>query len=468
LTSKSSADAILQEVLGLNKTSCEAFKLLSIDNSIFFQEAITREVVYLTGICYLIEHSDDASNNFIVNCEMINKWIKSVLNTNNIKVDAGYIKEIKLEGDFCYFTKAPYGDFPKIKMYKFRSKKNCAEFSYTNKPSKLGIKEIFHNHIYTDYGRCLGATKLWLENMSLAYKLDKHHRVLAKNNAVQGLEVIDNALKDKGVGYKIELYRKDLFGYINLSHLRDCYSLNVDLPVALANIAQNMLIDNLNQLYIQVLTTSHALGLSIILKGNYFKFIFYDPDDPLLYKRIYIYTGDANVFHYRIGQIIDNDFKYLTELISSSVLLKLYVPLTTSSYKENKIPIMHPIIDNFNEITVKEFLILGISNHDYNFIAKLLNNHKINLNFYFSNHVYTPLIWAINYDEIDIVRLLLTHGADVNFISKDGRTPLYVALYLFHLKIINLLLEHKAIIDDKIKLDHEQSNRLKFAGFGKL
>lgn len=41
---------------------------------------------------------------------------------------------------------------------------------------------------------------------------------------------------------------------------------------------------------------------------------------------------------------------------------------------------------------------------------------------------YTPLHIAVDYDNIELVKLLVSHGADLNIAAKDGRTPYCIAL----------------------------------------
>ena len=57
----------------------------------------------------------------------------------------------------------------------------------------------------------------------------------------------------------------------------------------------------------------------------------------------------------------------------------------------------------------------------------------------------TPLHWAVERDDLDIVKLLLTHGADADVANRqtDNHTPLTLALALAcqHTDIAKLLLE---------------------------
>jgi len=62
---------------------------------------------------------------------------------------------------------------------------------------------------------------------------------------------------------------------------------------------------------------------------------------------------------------------------------------------------------------------------------------------------YTPLHWAASAGQSDVVLLLLTKGADVNNRSKEGWTPLLLAVKNKHFKATRLLVEHGALIESK-------------------
>ncbi|PMD55239.1 ankyrin, partial [Hyaloscypha bicolor E] len=53
----------------------------------------------------------------------------------------------------------------------------------------------------------------------------------------------------------------------------------------------------------------------------------------------------------------------------------------------------------------------------------------------------TPLYRASMNGHVDIVKLLLEKGADVNAADRDGQTPLYRAFANRHVDIVKLLLE---------------------------
>ncbi|XP_071132782.1 2-5A-dependent ribonuclease-like [Mytilus edulis] len=60
----------------------------------------------------------------------------------------------------------------------------------------------------------------------------------------------------------------------------------------------------------------------------------------------------------------------------------------------------------------------------------------------------TPLYVAVCNNEIEIVNILFRHGADPNIPDKDGKTPLFMALYDdVDIKIFELLIDHGADVN---------------------
>ncbi|MBT9313602.1 ankyrin repeat domain-containing protein [Leptothoe kymatousa] len=58
----------------------------------------------------------------------------------------------------------------------------------------------------------------------------------------------------------------------------------------------------------------------------------------------------------------------------------------------------------------------------------------------------TALTYAARDGYLDIARLLVAHGADVNWIDGEGVTPLILASFKDHQEIVQLLLDHGADI----------------------
>ena len=60
-----------------------------------------------------------------------------------------------------------------------------------------------------------------------------------------------------------------------------------------------------------------------------------------------------------------------------------------------------------------------------------------------------PLIWACDYHDPDLIRLMLEKGADANRAAPTGRTPLMDAASKGDVEIVQLLLSHGADVATK-------------------
>ena len=58
-------------------------------------------------------------------------------------------------------------------------------------------------------------------------------------------------------------------------------------------------------------------------------------------------------------------------------------------------------------------------------------------------HGLTPLHYAAAYDRIDIARLLCDHGADVEARGNNGRRPLHLAAVYGHISVMKELIEER-------------------------
>ncbi len=54
----------------------------------------------------------------------------------------------------------------------------------------------------------------------------------------------------------------------------------------------------------------------------------------------------------------------------------------------------------------------------------------------------TPLLYAIQYNNLDMVRVLVERGADVNYVNSIGSTPLMYAISEENFEIVKYLLDH--------------------------
>lgn len=60
---------------------------------------------------------------------------------------------------------------------------------------------------------------------------------------------------------------------------------------------------------------------------------------------------------------------------------------------------------------------------------------------------YIPLHFAVIYNKLEIIKLLITNGADINAKDNQKHTPLFLAVTRCHLPIVEVLSEHDADIN---------------------
>jgi hypothetical protein len=84
-------------------------------------------------------------------------------------------------------------------------------------------------------------------------------------------------------------------------------------------------------------------------------------------------------------------------------------------------------------------------------VKRLLSIRNINVNVKDDVSGHTPLHYATNNGHIEITRLLLENGAEVNAKSNSGCTPLHWAAIIGHVDILHLLVENGANLEAQSK-----------------
>jgi hypothetical protein len=96
-------------------------------------------------------------------------------------------------------------------------------------------------------------------------------------------------------------------------------------------------------------------------------------------------------------------------------------------------------------------------------VKRLLSIRNINVNVKDDRFGWTPLHWAADNGHIEIARLLLRNGAEVNAKSHGGSTPLHLAAWNGHIDILHLLVENGANLeaqdDDGTRALHDAAER---------
>lgn len=65
---------------------------------------------------------------------------------------------------------------------------------------------------------------------------------------------------------------------------------------------------------------------------------------------------------------------------------------------------------------------------------------------YFLQLKMTPLHWAVEHEHVDVMHILLDHGADTNATSKFHKTPISLALEHDRLDLVDILQQQREII----------------------
>jgi len=103
---------------------------------------------------------------------------------------------------------------------------------------------------------------------------------------------------------------------------------------------------------------------------------------------------------------------------------------------------------------------LHVAAYDKNLqLIKLLVEHKADVNLK-NLKVFTPLHFAVSNGDIDTIKYLVEHGADVNAVTSLGGTALYIAAGKGNLDVVKYLVEHGA---DVTKADAEGNTSLEVA-----
>ena len=81
-------------------------------------------------------------------------------------------------------------------------------------------------------------------------------------------------------------------------------------------------------------------------------------------------------------------------------------------------------------------------------LLKNLNGADINA-FWVEEHQWTILSTAVGRGKIEFVEALIEHGADINILDDEGRSPFYSAVRSKNIEMAKLLVKHNCKIDKR-------------------
>ena len=201
-----------------------------------------------------------------------------------------------------------------------------------------------------------------------------------------------------------------------------------------------------------------------------------------------VYKNESKGTHIPLAVIIPKqnkdvlfDFKELEELCNEFIEDKTAPQITTAEpgdYPTDYLSPLHlAVIANAKkniedllargaEVNIRDGLGFSALHYATVRIAKILIDHGADVNqparkkiqlkepsesLFHSIENVTPLYIACNFGELDKVKLLITHGANINACSSTGMTPILIALLKGHTAVVHYLLENNARVDLRLK-----------------
>jgi ankyrin repeat protein len=176
-------------------------------------------------------------------------------------------------------------------------------------------------------------------------------------------------------------------------------------------------------------------------------------------------TGETPIFYAIFNGNLDMIKLLMKHGADVNVIPYYGRPLLMYAFLTNDIDIITYLINNGAQINVTEngeslvhYCIIGlgrsgtnitVSTYDYyhSILNILFEKSELNVNTQHGDWGTTPLILAINLNDVNLVKKLIEHGADVNLKKYNGASPLSNARNLTNGdNIVRLLLENGAVL----------------------
>eukprot|EP00833_Pecoramyces_ruminatium_P007662 jgi/Orpsp1_1/1181694/evm.model.c7180000078229.1 len=177
-------------------------------------------------------------------------------------------------------------------------------------------------------------------------------------------------------------------------------------------------------------------------------------EDPLFSA---MKTGNLNLIQYLTKNSTNDDKNYL-----KGIFCIKYIAIAFQNNYNNIIKYLIKTEKNLNRLFLHDNILVDAIQYNHLNIIKLLITHGINPN-KVNNKNQLPLTVAIKNKNFEIIKYLIRHGANPNY-QANAETPLTCATVQKNLDIIEYLLEHGADINKSIDLaDTNSSNSYKSA-----
>jgi len=437
-TSKSTPQELISEIMGFRETKCEAFKKLSIDNSLFFYKEITEEITYLLVVCFLKQVDQKLlSLNGRIGASRLKEWLTENEHSYAAKkIEDKYVNTVFLKDGKIFFNST----YKPIKLTNLEIGIDLIPIvKHTNKVHQLGIKDIYSNHT----GKCLGATNYWLLMIANSYKKPHYQRQELKNKYVESLEIASVKFGRQTLKYIKNDKTKDIIEalqegfYINdqFNQIQDIYTTNLSLGTDILKLLELMQMNQLPQLYVQILTKDHALGLAIITKGVLAKVLAYDPNDSNSYMSTIISPEAKDK-----SQLVDfcKRIHYFEEDDNIVAIVLRCYSFEIPPNQQQKFSKIANSIETYQTIKYPvELLRLGIVTDNQELVLLAATKYKAR-----SKDCIAMAVRALVPKVVKLLIELIPEA--INYVDEKGYTPLCYAVAMHHIELVYMLLNAAA------------------------
>lgn len=396
---------LLNEILLLSDKTNDIFTLLNNHKNYFkyFDYKLTRSISYLIILIYL--KFNDQKNNYSLDFFKLNTWFLSELNIAkkdkifNINVCKKYINEVSIKNGYIKFLGGIYNKYPEISLNKLNI--NYYKLFSINYTKKLYNIQIYNN----PDNECKGLVRYWLTQRAEALLKSKSDRALHNLQIIKSLESKNNLLLNSFTDLQVKIYQNNnLWNCKPLEYLQNLIGNNLaNLLMQMLSIIKN---NNLNNLFAEIQTTTHAMAVIIILKGNLFNLIFYDPNDN---NFSFSYNLPYNPKEEDLLNYI-NHISYFNKYNKNlfAIIVNCYYLNIQNKTKVNLID-NSSNLQSINYPKVKEdILFLAVVNNDSYLTELLLNKIECDINILYNN---LPIIYsAVFNSNLSMVKLLVKNN----------------------------------------------------------